>query len=158
MPLPAAHLGIDLRFDVTPAIVGVVPERKPMNTIPDSHRDLADQRVATLATIGPDGRPQLSAVWFLIEDQTIRISLNTDRQKTRNLQSDMSVALFILDASGLRYLEIRGDASLEPDDEYRFANRVGQKYLADFRSMDGPGQSRVVVTISPRRVNAVDVT
>ena len=32
-----------------------------MTTIPDSHRDLLDAQVATLATVGADGRPQLSA-------------------------------------------------------------------------------------------------
>ena len=33
-----------------------------MATVPDSHRDLLDAPVATLATVGADGRPQLSAV------------------------------------------------------------------------------------------------
>ena len=56
-----------------------------MATIPDSHRDLLDAPVATLATIGDDGRPQLSAVWFLAEGDTLRMSLNTARQKTKNL-------------------------------------------------------------------------
>ena len=31
---------------------------------PEWHRDLLEAQVARLATIGPDGRPQLSAVWF----------------------------------------------------------------------------------------------
>ena len=34
-------------------------------TVPESHRYLLDAQVATLATIGPDGRPQLTVVWFL---------------------------------------------------------------------------------------------
>ncbi len=36
-----------------------------MATAPASHRDLLDGQLATLATVGPDGRPQLSTVWFL---------------------------------------------------------------------------------------------
>ena len=56
-----------------------------MTTIPDSHRDLLDADVATLATIGPDGYPQLSEVWFLVEGDDIRLSLNTSRQKVKNL-------------------------------------------------------------------------
>ncbi|MGH3157719.1 MAG: pyridoxamine 5'-phosphate oxidase family protein [Streptosporangiaceae bacterium] len=43
-----------------------------MPAIPESHRDLLDGRFATLATIGPDGRPQLSEVWFLREGDTVR--------------------------------------------------------------------------------------
>jgi hypothetical protein len=52
-----------------------------MPEIPASHRDLLDGEFATLATIGPDGRPQLSEVWFLAEGDTVALSLNTTRQK-----------------------------------------------------------------------------
>ena len=55
-----------------------------MPSIPDSHRDLLRTQVTTLATVGPDGRPQQSEVWFLAEDDgTMRISLNSSRQKTK---------------------------------------------------------------------------
>jgi PPOX class probable F420-dependent enzyme len=129
------------------------------SNIPGSHRDLLEAPVATLATIGQDGRPQLSAVWFLAENDVVRVSLNTSRQKTRNLQANPATNLFILDtANPSRYLEIRGDAQIEPDDTYAFAAKVGEKYGADLRQMDGPGQSRVVVTIRPTRINAVDLS
>jgi PPOX class probable F420-dependent enzyme len=128
-------------------------------TIPASHTDLLEAPVAVIATVGPDGRPQLSAVWFLAEDGVVRVSLNVDRQKTKNLRANPAVNLFILDTGGMRYLEIRGDATLEPDDGYVFADRVGAKYGgADLREMDGPDGSRVVVTVVPTRVNAVDLT
>lgn len=130
-----------------------------MSSIPASHGDLLDTDVATLATIGPDGRPQLSAVWFLREGDTVRISLNTGRQKTKNLRADPSCNLFILDRQNpYRYLELRGDAEIQPDDDYTFADEVGAKYGADLRQMDAPGQSRVAVTIRPTRVNAVDMS
>ncbi len=129
-----------------------------MPEIPSSHRDLLDSEVATLATIGPDGRPQLSEVWFLAEGDTIGISLNAARQKTRNLLRNPAMNLFILDlAVPYRYLEIRGDAEITPDDDYSFANKVGAKYKADLRENDKPGESRVKVTIRPVRVNAVDM-
>jgi PPOX class probable F420-dependent enzyme len=128
-------------------------------SVPDSHRDLLEAPVATLATIGPDGRPQLSAVWFLAAGDVVRISLNTSRQKTRNLQANPATNLFILDtANPLRYLEIRGDAHVEQDDDYSFAAEVGGKYGTDMRQMDGPGQQRVVVTVAPTRINAVDLS
>ena len=129
------------------------------SSIPDSHRDLLETQVATLATIGPDGRPQLSAVWFLAEDDVLRVSLNANRQKTKNLGVNPATNLFILDAANpLRYLEIRGDAQIEPDPAYSFAAKVGAKYGADLRQMDSPGDSRVVVTIQAVRVNAVDLS
>ncbi len=126
--------------------------------IPDSHSDLLASNVATLATVGPDGRPQLSEVWFLAEDGTIRISLNTSRQKTKNLRRNPLCTLLILDLERTsRYLELRCDAVLESDDDYRFADKVGAKYGADLRVHDQPGHSRVVVTLDIVKVNAVDM-
>ena len=129
-----------------------------MPAIPSSHRDLLDGQVATLGTIGPDGRPQLSEVWFLADGDTVRLSLNTARQKTKNLQANPAANLFLLDlADPYRYLELRGDAEISPDDDYAFADRVGAKYNSNLRDHDQPGQSRVVVTIQPVRVNAVNM-
>lgn len=131
-----------------------------MAKVPDSHRDLLDAPVATLATVGADGRPQLSAVWFLADDDQVRVSLNTSRQKTKNLTKNSAATLFILDtANPARYLELRGDAKLAPDSDYAFADQLSAKYGGvDLRNMDQPGESRVIVTIEPARVNAVDMS
>jgi PPOX class probable F420-dependent enzyme len=124
-----------------------------MLNVPDTHRDLLDAQAATLATIGPDGYPQLSEIWFLADDDELRISLNTARQKTKNLRANPACAVLIVDlANPYRYLEIRGDAELTPDDDYAFADRVGAKHSSDLRKMDEPGERRVVVTVRPRRV------
>jgi PPOX class probable F420-dependent enzyme len=129
-----------------------------MSTIPESHHDLLTARVATLATVGVDRWPQLSEIWFLAEGETIRISLNTSRQKTKNLIRNPACTLFILDvANTFRYLELRCDAVLEPDDDYRFADQVGAKYSSDLRQHDGPGESRVMVTLQVRKANAVNM-
>ena len=129
-----------------------------MPAIPASHRDLLDGQFATLATVGPDGRPQLSEVWFIAEDDVIGLSLNTTRQKTKNLLANPAANLFLLDlAVPYRYLEVRGDAEISADDDYSYANKVGAKYDANLRDRDRPGQSRVKVIIRPVRVNAVDM-
>jgi len=126
--------------------------------IPQSHRDLLDAQFAMLATIAPDGRPQVSAVWFLAEDDTVKVSLNTTRKKVRNLRRNPAATIFILDlANPLRYLEIRGDAELEPDDDYEFAGRLGAKYGADIRTFDPPEETRAVMVLRPTRVNAVNI-
>ena len=124
-----------------------------MTTFPDSHRDLLNADVATLATVGADGYPQLSEVWFLVDGGDIRLSLNTSRQKVKNLKRHPACGLLILDlANPRRYLEVRGDAELEADPDYEFAEKVASKYGADLRTMDGPGESRAAVTIRPTRV------
>jgi PPOX class probable F420-dependent enzyme len=124
-----------------------------MLSIPESHRDLLEATVATLATIGTDGRPQLSEVWFLIDDDEIRFSLNASRQKVTNLRRNPACAVLILDlANPGRYVEVRGDAHIESDANRAFADRLGAKYDQDLRTRDAPGDSRVIVTIQPTRV------
>jgi PPOX class probable F420-dependent enzyme len=121
--------------------------------IPDSHRDLLDGQVAVLGTIGASGRPQLSGTWFLAEGGTVKISLNTTRQKVKNLQANPKCSLIILGDPPYKYIELRGDAEITPDPDYEFADKLGAKYGgADLRERDQPGESRVVVTIKPARV------
>ncbi len=127
-------------------------------TIPDSHRDLLDAGVGVLATLDRDGRPQMTVVWFLAEGDELRLSLNTERYKVRNLRRDPSVGLLLLDlAAPTRYLEVRGDAAIADDPDYAFADRVGAKYGADLRAFDGDNATRVVVTLRPTRITAVDL-
>ena len=130
-----------------------------MTTFPESHHDLLDADLATLATIAGDGIPQQTVVWFLYEDGKLKLSLNSSRLKTKHLVKRPQCSLLVLDpAVAQRYLEVRGTASLEPDDDYAFARRVGAKYGgADLSEHDGPGDRRVIVTIEPSNVYAVDV-
>src|SRR5437764_15381375 len=131
-----------------------------MSTFPESHRDLLESDVAILTTIGRDGYPQVTAVWFLYDDDgTLKLSLNTTRQKVKNLRERPECTLFILDrANPYRTLEVRARAELSPDRDYAFADKVGKKYNADLRAMDRPGESRVVVTLWPIKVNAIDLS
>jgi PPOX class probable F420-dependent enzyme len=95
---------------------------------------------------------------FLGDGGALRLSLNTVRQKVKNLQRNPACTLFIVDLGNpYRYLEVRGDAEISPDDDYAFADRLGAKYGADLRTRDQPGQVRVVVTVRPTRINAIDM-
>jgi PPOX class probable F420-dependent enzyme len=130
-----------------------------LTNIPDSHRDLLDAQFVTLATVGSDGYPQLSEVWFLPIGDQIAMSLNAARQKVKNLQTDPACTLLLLDvANPYRYVEIRGTAVVEPDDDLEFAREVGAKYGADLREHDAPGDRRVVVRVVPVRIRAVDMS
>jgi PPOX class probable F420-dependent enzyme len=128
-----------------------------MTDFPDTHRDLLDGQFATLATLGDNGIPQLTEVWFLYDEGQIKTSLNTSRLKTRNLRKRPECSLFLLDlANPYRYVDVRGRATIEPDDDYAFADKLGAKYGgANLREHDRPGESRVVVTIEPDNVFAV---
>ncbi len=65
--------------------------------LPEEYRYLLDANVATLATVEPDGTPQLSELWFLHDEGEIRLSLNTTRRKTQNLSQRPQCSLLILD-------------------------------------------------------------
>ena len=49
------------------------------STIPEAFKDLLDSPFATLATVGADGRPQLSVVGFLHHDGDLKVSLHAKR-------------------------------------------------------------------------------
>ncbi|HTU39723.1 MAG TPA: PPOX class F420-dependent oxidoreductase [Acidimicrobiales bacterium] len=129
------------------------------DSIPDTHLDLLNEGFATLATVGDDGYPQVSEVWFLAEGDRVAFSLNTSRQKVKNLMTEPNCTVMLLDlANPYRYLEIRGTADITPDDDYAFADAVGKKYGSDLRVHDLPDDRRVAVRVVPVRINAVDMS
>jgi PPOX class probable F420-dependent enzyme len=131
-----------------------------MTKIPDTHRDLLNAEVGILATHGKDGYPQVTALWFLFdEDGLVKLYLNTTRQKIRNLRHNQECTFFLIDrANPLRTLEIRARAELKPDPDYNFVGKFDKKYGADIRKMDPPGQARVLVTLVPVKINAIDLS
>jgi PPOX class probable F420-dependent enzyme len=119
-----------------------------MQSIPGSFRDLLAAEFATLATVGRFGGPHQSIVWFLAEGDVVKLSLNSSRQKTDNLLRNPACSILITDPkNSYRYLELRGQAKVEPDPDYTFADKVGAKYSANLRDLDRPGDKRFVVTI-----------
>lgn len=127
-----------------------------MPSVPDAFRDLLAVDTAVLATNGPDGLPQVTAVAFLHDqaDDLVKISLNDTRQKTKNLRRDPHATLFVFDpANEHRTLEIRARAELRPDPDFAFAKRAGAKYGQDFHVHDQPGETRSIVVLHPVKVN-----
>lgn len=128
-----------------------------MAIVPESHLDIiGSSQIVTIATNGADGRPQVTAMWFLADDVgNVTLSLNSSRQKTKNLQRDPRATLFFVDpANPYRTVEIRATAKIAPDPDYVTAAAVGAKYGgADLREMDKPGESRVAVTFDVEKVN-----
>ena len=127
-----------------------------MTNFPDSHSDLLDAPVACLATIGRDGLPQVTAVWFIHDAGELRLSLSSARLKTKNLQARPECSLIILDPQNpYRYLEVRGRARVEVDEGHALAAAIGAKYNANVLEWDGPDDVRMAVTIEPANVYAV---
>ena len=125
-------------------------------TLPGSHRDLlAAPGVAVLTTIGADGYPQSTAIWFLADEDVVRISLHTGRQKYRNLRRNPHATLFLLDPTNpYRTLELRGDVTIEEAADRLFIERVIRHYGQDPATFAAPLDDRVIATLTPRHVVA----
>jgi len=125
------------------------------SVFPESFRPLLESPgVCVLSTIEPDGGPQMTATWYLLDDDgRLKFSLNGARRKLQNLQRDPKMSVIFVDPENPhRYLEVRGRAMLDVDDDCTFRDRVGEKYGMDVSGLDKPGDTRYVVTVEPRRV------
>lgn len=127
-----------------------------MAVIPESHLDLLENSpVVFLGTLGPKGEPQITALWFVWDGDAVHMSINTSRQKLKNLQRDpRASALFVDAANAYKTLELRGTVTITPDPDYTYAAAVNSKYKADVSEMDQPGESRAWVTLTVDKVNA----
>ena len=88
---------------------------------------LNEIRFAVLATINSDGTPQLTTMWYLLEEDTIVMNTKAGRIKERNMRRDPRIAICVEDR--YNYVTISGTVELIDDPEiaqrdiYRLAVR-----------------------------------
>ena len=126
-------------------------------SIPEKYRDLFSKRAfASLGTLMPDGRPQVTPVWVDYDGRQILINTAEGRQKDKNLQRDGRVALSILDPDNpYRYLEVRGRvAERTHQGADAHIDAMALKYLGKekypFRQ---PNEVRVIFKIDPEHIS-----
>ncbi|MCZ0208091.1 PPOX class F420-dependent oxidoreductase [Streptomyces achromogenes] len=124
----------------------------------DELKSLLDTPVfVTVATIQPDGSPQLSPVWVARDGDDILFSTTVGRQKERNLRRDPRVTVLLqpFDAP-YTYAEIRGTAEITTEGGPELIDELSRKYTgkdyADFNPASKDDAQRVVVRIRPRKV------
>jgi PPOX class probable F420-dependent enzyme len=120
---------------------------------------LERQRVATLATIGPDGRPHLVAMWFGLIDGVVWFETKAKSQKAANLRRDGRVTVMV--ESGhtydtLRGVSLEGRAVIVDDPAALFAVGVSvwERYTGPY---DEQARPRVEAMLSKRVAVRVDV-
>ncbi len=128
-----------------------------MSVIPGSHADLLEAlTLANVATVGPDGEPQVNPVWFEWDGTHINFSQTTGRQKYRNVGREPRVAISIIDPDNqYRYLEVRGTVvAIDPDLENAFVNHLAKRYMdIDVFPLHEPGDERVIIRVRPDSVS-----
>lgn len=126
--------------------------------IPDAYLDLfKKQAFAHLATLMPDGRPQVTPVWVDYDGAYVIINTAEGRQKDKNMQRDGRVALSIMDPDNpYRYLEVRGHvAERTKSGADESIDALAKKYLGkDKYPFRQPGEVRVLYKIAPEHTTS----
>ncbi|WP_406138574.1 PPOX class F420-dependent oxidoreductase [Streptomyces sp. NBC_01089] len=124
----------------------------------DKLKELLDSPVfVNIATIQPDGSPQVSPVWAKRDGDDVLISTTVDRRKEKNLRRDPRVTVVVqpFDAP-YSYAEIRGTATLTTEGGQELIDELALKYTgkpyAEFNPDSANDAARVVVRITPRKV------
>lgn len=121
--------------------------------LPDAAKALFDApNHVTVATIDPDGKPQLSIVWAKRDGDDVLFSTIKGRRKYANLVRDgRASALVYPDGDPYRYAEVRGAVTITDDPTADLINELSLKYTGEPFG-DRPGEQRVIVRIVPDRV------
>jgi len=110
---------------------------------------------ATIATIQPDGGPQLSVVWITRDGDDLLFSTIEGRRKYRNLVRDPRVTVLVSPRDDpYTYVEVRGTASMTREGGVALIDALAQKYHGDERFVgdDGTNRVRVVVRVTADKV------
>lgn len=111
----------------------------------------------TVATVQPDGSPQLSPVWVKREGDDVLFSTTVGRQKEKNLRRDPRVTVLLqpFDAP-YTYAEIRGTAELTTEGGQELIDELSVKYTgkkyAEFNASSVNDDTRVVVRVRAHKV------
>ncbi|MGH9764836.1 MAG: PPOX class F420-dependent oxidoreductase [Blastocatellia bacterium] len=127
--------------------------------IPDNYKDLFDKKAfANLATVMPDGSPQVTPVWVDYDGKHVIVNSARGRQKDKNMKRNAAVSLAILDPDNpYRYLEVRGKvAEITEDGADSHIDKMAKKYMGvDKYPYRRPGEVRVLYKIEPERTSTM---
>jgi PPOX class probable F420-dependent enzyme len=121
---------------------------------PEQARLLEEPNFATVATLNPDGSPQLSIVWIDWDGEHVLFNTAAGRAKPRNLERDPRASVLVVDrVDGYRWLAARGRADITTEGADAHIDRMARKYTGDGWEAR-PGEVRLLVRIRPEHVSA----
>lgn len=123
--------------------------------IPTDYLDLLSddsKAMLYLATIMPDGSPQVTPVWFSFDGEHILVNTSIGRVKDKNMKARPKVAGTIQDPNEIyRYLGLRGEVvsyTTEGADEH--VHQLSLRYDNE-PWKPRPDQTRIIFRIKPTR-------
>ena len=127
--------------------------------IPQKFLDLFTKKAfASLATLMPDGTPQVTPVWCDLDGKYVRFNSARGRQKDRNVRRDPRVAMSLTDPDNpYRYLEVRGRVvEITEQGADAHIDSLAKKYMGvDKYPLRQPGEVRVTYKVEPERVSSM---
>jgi PPOX class probable F420-dependent enzyme len=131
-----------------------------MTEIPDKYLDLLQQKkaFANLATVMPDGSPQVTPVWFDYQGGVVRVNTAKGRIKARNMHEGSAVALAIMDPdNAYRYVQLRGHVKrVTEEGAAAHIDALAKKYIGEDKyPWSQPGEVRVMYEIEPQSVSGM---
>lgn len=111
-----------------------------------------------LATLMPDGSPQMTETWVDTDGEHVIINTVQGSQKARNVDRDPRVAVSVSDpANPSRYYEIRGRViNVTTEGGAEHIEALAQRYLgAPYPWYGGREQVRVILTISADKIRTM---
>lgn len=127
-------------------------------TFSEGLKELLDRKVfVIIATVQPDGSPQLSPVWVQRDGDELLISTTVGRRKERNLRRDSRITVLVQPADApYSYAEIRGVAHVTTEGGPELIDKLALKYAgktyAEFNADADKDDPRVVVRVTPRKI------
>ena len=111
---------------------------------------LEEPNFGHLGTIRPDDTVQVNPMWFEFDGTHLRFTHTTKRAKFRNLQSNPSMSLSVIDpADPFRYIEVRGTlVDVVPDPTGEFYVRLGKRYGNAGQQAPPDSPDRVILVMS----------
>jgi PPOX class probable F420-dependent enzyme len=141
------------------SIITCSQEELMSHAIPEKYRDLFTKRAfASLGTLMPDGRPQVTPVWVDLEGDLVVFNSAKGRQKDKNVRRDPRVSLAIIDPENpYRFLEIRGRVvEITEQGASDHIDKMAKKYLGvDKYPYGQPGEVRVIYKIQPEHTTVM---
>src|SRR6476659_8980355 len=121
------------------------------SVIPAQYLDLFQKRAfANLATLMPDGTPQVTPVWVDWDGTHVLINSARGRQKDKNMQRNAAVSMSILDPDNpYRYLDVLvNDDEITENGADDHIDKMAKKYMGkDKYPYRRPGEQRVIFKI-----------
>ena len=130
----------------------------PVSLSPGFQQLLREPAYCQLATLMPDGSPQITQVWVDTDGEHILVNTAEGRQKVRNVRRDPRVAINVVDpANAWRLASVRGRVvEITSDGADRLIDQLAKKYLgADTYPFRQPGEVRLTLKIAPATINEI---